>query len=236
MGVGDGGVHYYVTYTTCHRHYLSPTLLSLENRDELPENPSSIVSSTIPRGNPYPKDQRVTVGRSTVHPCSAMSECDPRTTKPLEGKSVSILRAPVRIARRDDVGLQLRRPWRVITRPGNPELCCTLTSRNYKVYADVGFNRYRLTRKISILDTGAGANFIGKSELDSEWESHIRYGPLPNVCDANNKPLKAMGIITQVVRLGHFIVENDFIVCDTRCRSCAGRSVHGQVPRGYPSS
>ena len=84
------------------------------------------------------------------------------TPKPLEGKSASILRAPVRIARRDDVGLQLRRPWRVITRPGNPELCCTLTSRNYKVYADIGFNRYRLTRKISILDTGAGANFIRK--------------------------------------------------------------------------
>ena len=61
----------------------------------------------------------------------------------------------------------------------------------------------------------AGANFIRKSELDSEWESHIRYGPLPSVCDANNKPLKAMGIITQVVRLGHFIVETDFIVCET---------------------
>ena len=102
----------------------------------------------------------------------------------------------------------------MITRPGNPELCYTLTSRNYKVYADVGVNRYRLTRKISILDTGAGANFIRKSELDAEWESHIRYVPLPSVCDANNKPLKAMGIITQVVRLGHYIVETDFIVCE----------------------
>ena len=95
------------------------------------------------------------------------------TSKPLEGKSVSTLRAPVRIARRDDVGLQLRRPWRVITRPGNPELCCTLTSRNYKVYANVGFNRYRLTRKISILDSGAGANVsVSGGERTRSYDEH----------------------------------------------------------------
>ena len=42
----------------------------------------------------------------------------------------------------------------------------------------------------------------------------MRYGPLPNIGDANNKPLSMSGIATLVVRLGDLIVKADFIFCN----------------------
>ena len=99
--------------------------------------------------------------------------------------------------------------------PARRSHLCLMAKRNYKVYAELGFDRYTLTRKLSVLDTGAGPNFIRKSALTPGWEAHLRAGPLPSVNDANNKPLRVIGLIPQVVRLGHYLVESDFVVCET---------------------
>ena len=89
-----------------------------------------------------------------------------------------------------------------------------MARRNYKVYADVGLNRPLLTRRLTVLDTGAGPNFIRKDELPPGFESRLRYGPLLNIGDANNNPLSMLGVISLIVRLGTFLVKLDFIVCE----------------------
>ena len=112
-----------------------------------------------------------------------------------------------------------------------------MASRNYKVYADFGFNQNLLARKLSVLDSGAGPNCIRKSELLPVFDAHIRHGPLPNIGDANNNPLSMIGTLALVVRLGRRIVKVYFIVCERLvapvilgCDFC-GRFVEAIRPR-----
>ena len=90
---------------------------------------------------------------------------------------------------------------------------CLMKKRNYKVYADVGQGRTILTRKLSVLDTGAGPNFIRASELPPGVDKP-RYGPLPNISDADNNPIRMIGLVDLVTRLGNRIVKVEFIVCE----------------------
>lgn len=90
-----------------------------------------------------------------------------------------------------------------------------MAKRNFKVYADVGPSTSLLSRKLAVLDTGAGPNFIRKSELLPGYETHVRYGPLPHISDANSNPIKMTGYIDQVARLGTRLVKVTFIVCES---------------------
>ena len=108
----------------------------------------------------------------------------------------------------------LTRPWNRVKSPKNPDLIFVLTRRNYKVYTDIGSSTSTIRRILSILDTGAGPNFIRSDELNG-IEAVIRQGPLPDICDANNKPLQLLGTIKLPVRLGNFSSRIEFIVCKT---------------------
>ena len=89
-----------------------------------------------------------------------------------------------------------------------------MAKRNYKVYTELGFEPSLLARKLTILDSGAGPNFIRKSELPPGFEDRIKFGPLPSVNDANSNPVKMVGLIDLVVRLGNRLVKVEFIVCE----------------------
>ena len=90
---------------------------------------------------------------------------------------------------------------------------CLMKKRNYKVCADVRQGREILTRKLSVLEMGAGPNFIRASDLPPGVDK-LRYGLLPNVSDANNNPIRMIGLVDLVNRLGNRIVNVEFIVCE----------------------
>ena len=87
-----------------------------------------------------------------------------------------------------------------------------LAKRNYKVYADTGLNKNLLTRKVCVLDTGAGPNFIRKSDLPEDYFKYVRQGPLPYVTDANRNPIRMLGTIDLVIQLGRWVAKCEFIV------------------------
>ena len=87
-----------------------------------------------------------------------------------------------------------------------------MRKRNFKVYAEIGVTPL-LARKLSVVDTGAGPNFIRKDELPLGVDV-IRHGPLPNVADANNNPIRMTGLVDLVVRSGSHISKAEFIVCE----------------------
>ena len=88
-----------------------------------------------------------------------------------------------------------------------------MAKRNYKVDTQVGTSRNTLERLLAVLDSGAGPNFIRDSDLPHGVTRH-RYGPLPNVADANNNPIRMMGLADLIVRLGSRLVKLEFIVCE----------------------
>ncbi|CAN8063205.1 unnamed protein product [Agarophyton chilense] len=88
-----------------------------------------------------------------------------------------------------------------------------VSKRNYKVYAYIGSDRNLLSRRFTILDTGAGPNFKRESELAPADLERIRYGPLPDIRDATKNAVKIVGTVRLMVRLGRFVVLVDFIVC-----------------------
>ena len=119
------------------------------------------------------------------------------------------------LSRTDPPVWRIRRPWKRVTTPGNPTLVMVMARRNYKVYANIGVTVPLMQRMLAILDTGAGPNFIRRSELPKGSEAFMASGPLPNICDANNNPLRTIGMTKLPVRLGRLLVRVEFIVCDT---------------------
>ena len=90
-----------------------------------------------------------------------------------------------------------------------------MTKRNFKVYADIGDSSTRLLRTLSVLDTGAGPNFIRKNAPPSGDLTPISYGPLPYIADANSNPIQVKGITRLLVRLKIRAYWVEFIVCDS---------------------
>ena len=88
-----------------------------------------------------------------------------------------------------------------------------LSRRSYKVYASFGLNPKLLVRQLSVLDTGAGPNFIRADVLPKGYSSLLAKGPMPSVADANGRPLSMSGIITLWVRLGSYLKRVPFFVC-----------------------
>ena len=64
-----------------------------------------------------------------------------------------------------------------------------MAKRNYRLYTQVGTCRNILETLLAVLDSGTGPNFIRESNLPP-GVTRLRYGPLPNVADANNNPFE----------------------------------------------
>ena len=110
---------------------------------------------------------------------------------------------------------ELRRPWIQYRDSRAPVRVFLMTRRNFKVYADIGDSPTRLLRTLSILDTGAGPNFIRKNALPAGDLIPLSYGPLPDIADANSNPIQVKGIKRLLVRLKTRAYWVEFIVCDS---------------------
>ena len=109
----------------------------------------------------------------------------------------------------------LKRPWRHFNPPkAEEDSVALLAKRNYKVYADLGFDTTLTVRRVATLDTGAGPNIIRKDQIPDSMLSRLKFGPLPNLTDANRKPLRRFGTISLIVRMGRLLSKVDFIVAD----------------------
>ncbi|CAN8076114.1 unnamed protein product [Agarophyton chilense] len=118
------------------------------------------------------------------------------------------------VGKRVQFDCELKRPWRRYTCPSQQENFILITQkRNYKVYTDIGLDKDLLTRLLTVLDTGAGPNFIRISELGPIDQEQIRYGPLPDIEDANRNAVRTLGPVKLLVRLGQFLMKVAFIVC-----------------------
>lgn len=60
-----------------------------------------------------------------------------------------------------------------------------MTRRNQKLYADLALCSSKVFRMLTLMDTGAGPNFIGHTELLSERAKYIKHGPLTDICSAD---------------------------------------------------
>ena len=88
-----------------------------------------------------------------------------------------------------------------------------MAKRHYKVYADVGLTSYQLVKQLSVLDSGSGPNFVRSDVLPDGFERYLKSGPVLAVCDANRNPIRTIGRIDLVVRLGTRLVKLEFVVC-----------------------
>eukprot|EP00171_Calliarthron_tuberculosum_P004432 IDg4432t1 len=53
-----------------------------------------------------------------------------------------------------------------------------------------------------LLDTGAGRNFIRLSSVSTEWLGNLQQDPVPDIRDANKRPIQVVGAITLCLQLG----------------------------------
>ena len=90
----------------------------------------------------------------------------------------------------------------------------TLSRRNYKVYADLGLTIAILLRQLTILDMGAGSNFVRADTLPPGWESLMIPGEVTTIADENGRPFRTIGQIQLVVRLGSRTMKCKFVVCE----------------------
>ena len=72
----------------------------------------------------------------------------------------------------------------------------------------------RMSRVLSVLDTGASPIPIRKSELPAGLETLVSFGPTQDIGDANNWPLCTVGTIKMPARPRRFVAIAEYIVCE----------------------
>lgn len=97
--------------------------------------------------------------------------------------------------------------------PKFPDRVLRMTKHNRKMYADLGLDSSRMFRVLTVLNTGAGPNFIRQTEISPEVEKNLKRAPPLEKYDANNRPLLLVGTVKQPVRLETFFFRVEFIVC-----------------------
>ena len=112
------------------------------------------------------------------------------------------------------MAVTLRRPWRPVINPEAPHVVFVMAKRNYKIYGRVGADSNRLVRHLIVLDTGAGLNFIRRSEIPDGLVQYVTQGPLPEIRDANNRLITTLGILRLVVQINGSTNVVEFVVCD----------------------
>ena len=71
-----------------------------------------------------------------------------------------------------------------------------------------------MARQLTILDTGAGSNFVRTDTLAKGGENLLEPGEMPTIADANGRPLRTCGTVSLVVRLPTREMKCKFIVCE----------------------
>ena len=115
--------------------------------------------------------------------------------------------------RRDQLSLKMCRPWRRNRVDSDTELH-VLAKRNYKVDAYLGRPGQPLVRHLTVLDTGAGHNFVRMSALTAEAQRAIRPCALPDIRDANKARVRTAGTVTLKCQFGSYFVRVNFVVCE----------------------
>ena len=109
--------------------------------------------------------------------------------------------------------LKLCRPWKR-NRDDSESGLLVLAKRNYKVHAYIGPKGMPMMRHVTVLDTGAGHNFIRFDQLPPSAHRMIRQRILPDIRDANKGRVQSLGVITLRVQLGLYQSRVDFVVCE----------------------
>lgn len=112
-----------------------------------------------------------------------------------------------------------------------------MARRNYKFYADLGLHTQLMVRFSTVLEPGAGPNFLVESILSPQVRSRVNTDVIPDISKTNNSLLKTIKTMTLVVSYGQSVVKLDFIVCQSPavpvifgCDYC-DRFVDGIPPR-----
>lgn len=81
------------------------------------------------------------------------------------------------------------------------------------MYADPDTFSALMFRRLTILDTRAGPNFIRLDVLSSGYEQKLEPTTLPSINDPDNRPLQVLGQLSAVARLGSCQAKEIFLVC-----------------------
>lgn len=110
-----------------------------------------------------------------------------------------------------------RGPWRrsknLFNKFGGFEPMFTLSKREYKVCEDRGSSLRTWVRRLAVLDTEAGPNFVRVNLLHSGYEHMLEHTVLPSVNDGNNRPLRLVKQISLYARLGMRHTKLRFLAC-----------------------
>ena len=109
--------------------------------------------------------------------------------------------------------LKLCRPWMRNRDDTHAELL-VLAKRNYKIHAYIGPKGMPMLRHVTVLDTGAGHNFIRFDQVPPQAHKLIRQRALPDIRDANKGRVRSLGVVTLRVQLGLYQSRVDFVVCE----------------------
>lgn len=98
----------------------------------------------------------------------------------------------------------LRRPWRRKSGRNAPDdntvgTVDTLSRRNYKVYADLGCTTSIMVRQPSILNTGAGSNFVRAETIPDGSERWIEPGEISTIAYGDGRLLRTRGAVSLTV-------------------------------------
>lgn len=109
----------------------------------------------------------------------------------------------------------VRRPLVRTTNHQTLDRVKVIAKSNYTAYTYLGLHTQFMVRYLRVPDTGAGPNFVVESVLLPQLQAQIRSHAIPAISLANKNPLKTIGTIILVVRLGQLVVKVEFIVCES---------------------
>lgn len=86
-----------------------------------------------------------------------------------------------------------------------------MSKRNFNVYFNLGLLTQVMVRYLTVCDTEAVPNFVVESVLPQQLQEQVKTNALLDISYANNNPLRTVGPVALVVRLGQWAVKLDFI-------------------------
>ena len=96
-----------------------------------------------------------------------------------------------------------------------------LKSHNYKVLSSIGVDSRVLSPTPTILDTGAGPNFVSEKILPPEWRDfEIPRKDVTPVRSATGNPLRIKGAVLLYVQIGSYKVRIRFVVASNLSVPC----------------
>lgn len=87
------------------------------------------------------------------------------------------------------------RPWRRYRGSKDNHHTFGSNGRNYILYGNIGLSYACTSRRVALLDTGVGTNFVRENKLPDGVETQMSTGLLSNICNAYKNPLQMLGIV-----------------------------------------